>query len=35
MPYVEGVAAIAHAVSLHPLENRHYDVVELIELGWL
>lgn len=34
-PYVEGVASIVRAVSLHPIENRLYDVTELIELGWL
>lgn len=34
-PYAEGVASIVRAVSLHSLENRLYDVTELIELGWL
>lgn len=34
-PYVEGVASIVRAVSTHPLENRLYDVIELVELGWL
>lgn len=34
-PYVDGVAAIVRAVSSHPLENRIYDVTELIECGWL
>jgi 4-hydroxy-tetrahydrodipicolinate reductase len=34
-PYVDGVAAIAAAVSAHALENRIYEVTELIERGWL
>lgn len=34
-PYVKGVASIVRAVSRHSLENRLYDVTELIELGWL
>lgn len=34
-PYVDGVASIARAASTQPLENRIYDVTELIEYGWL
>lgn len=34
-PYVEGVASIVRAVSVHSLQNRLYDVTELIDLGWV
>jgi len=34
-PYVEGVASIARAVSERSLDNRFYDVTEMIGMGWL
>jgi hypothetical protein len=32
---VEGVASIARAVSERSLDNRFYDVTEMIGMGWL
>lgn len=34
-PYVKGVASIARVVSEQSLENRFYDVTEMIGMGWL
>lgn len=34
-PYVDGVASIVRAMFTHPLENRRYDVAELLENGWV
>lgn len=34
-PYAQGVAQIVAAVQAHPLEDRLYKVIELIERGWL
>jgi len=34
-PYAEGVGQIIAAIRSHPLENRYYDVTELVERGWV
>jgi len=34
-PYAEGVAKIVSVARSNPLENRHYDVMDFIENGWL
>ena len=34
-PYAGGVAKIIGAIDAHELENRHYDIAEFIENGWL
>ena len=34
-PYAEGLARIISAVRSHKLENRHYNIMEFIENGWL
>ncbi len=35
MPYADGVAQIIQAVSANVLEPRRYNILELIEMGWL
>lgn len=34
-PYAEGVAQIVSAARSNALENRHYDIMDFIENGWL
>jgi 4-hydroxy-tetrahydrodipicolinate reductase len=34
-PYADGVAKIIHAIADHAMEIRCYDILELIENGWL
>lgn len=34
-PYASGLARIVTAVHKHPLEKRLYNVIELIEKGWI
>jgi len=34
-PYADGTARIIDAISNHQPENRRYEIMELVNAGWL